>query len=383
MPPYFAGGRWILSGIRRNFHWGRARLKWRVWNGRFSGLSGAGRVGSVGDMTRLFLSALVLPLLPLFMMAWDYEGHRVLSQIGLTVLPTNFPAFVHAPMARERIAFLGGEPDRWRNTADTALRHVNGPDHFLDLEDLAPLGLKPETLPPLRYDYVAEVARHHAKASPEKKEDGAGAVGFLPWSITEWHARLKSSFGSLKVYEELGTEEEVANARQNVLYAMGVLGHFVGDASQPLHTTRHFNGWVGANPKSYTTSKKFHAWIDGGYMRKSGGLDSERMKKQLRAARALPLDAVGRKEGRVFTESVRFLVEQWQQVEPLYRLEKEGKLTGEGEEGRGGRVLVEGQMVRGSQFLADLWLTAWMEAPPDNFLKARLVERKAGSKPAE
>ncbi len=326
-------------------------------------------------MTRLFLGALLLPWLA---GAWDYEGHRAVSQLALGALPTNFPAFVHGPAARERLAFLSGEPDRWRNTTDAALKHVNNPDHFLDLEDLAPLGLKAESLPPLRYEYVAAIARHRAKESAGKKEESVDAPGFLPWSISEWHARLKSSFASLKVFEELGTEEEVANARQNVLYAMGVLGHFVGDAAQPLHTTRHFNGWVGANPQGYTTSKRFHAWIDGGYLRKSGGIDSGRMKSQLRAARVLPADAAGRKEGRVFTEAMHFLVQQLQQVEPLYRLDKEGKLSGEGEQGKGGRVLIEGQMVRGTQFLADLWLTAWLEAPVDNFLKARLVERKAG-----
>ena len=30
------------------------------------------------------------------------------------------------------------------------------------------------------------------------------------------------------------------------------------------------------------------------------------------------------------------------------------------------------------QLLGDLWLTAWEQAPPDTFLKARLVERKLG-----
>ena len=40
---------------------------------------------------------------------------------------------------------------------------------------------------------------------------------------------------------------------------MGVMGHYVGDGSQPLHTTVHFNGWVGDNPKGYTTKQTFHA----------------------------------------------------------------------------------------------------------------------------
>jgi hypothetical protein len=73
--------------------------------------------------------------------AWDYEGHRTVNQLALASLPTDFPAFVFSPEARERIAFLAGEPDRWRNTPDLALRHINSPDHFIDLEDLEDGGI--------------------------------------------------------------------------------------------------------------------------------------------------------------------------------------------------------------------------------------------------
>ena len=67
--------------------------------------------------------------------AWDYEGHRTINQLALQSLPTNYPAFVFAPEARERIAFLAGEPDRWRNSPDQTLRHFNNPDHYFDLDE--------------------------------------------------------------------------------------------------------------------------------------------------------------------------------------------------------------------------------------------------------
>src|SRR5215208_5070247 len=79
-------------------------------------------------------------------LAWDYEGHRLVNQLALAALPTNFPAFVKEPAAAERIAFLSGEPDRWRNTTDLTLKHYNNPDHYLDFEDVVACGLKPETL---------------------------------------------------------------------------------------------------------------------------------------------------------------------------------------------------------------------------------------------
>src|SRR5215472_7722296 len=100
-------------------------------------------------------------------LAWDYEGHRVVNQLALASLPTNFPGFVRAADTAERIAFLSGEPDRWRNTPDLPLRHFNGPDHYIDLEQLEPYGLTANMLPVFRYDFVAELALTR-KAHPEK-----------------------------------------------------------------------------------------------------------------------------------------------------------------------------------------------------------------------
>src|SRR5947209_3550899 len=45
---------------------------------------------------------------------WDYPYHRVINELALTCLPTNFPGFARTPAATERIGFLAGEPDRWR-----------------------------------------------------------------------------------------------------------------------------------------------------------------------------------------------------------------------------------------------------------------------------
>src|SRR5437899_4856924 len=105
---------------------------------------------------------------------WDYEGHRVVNQLALAALPENFPAFTRTPEAAERVAFLAGEPDRWRNqgdgrnpTDDVVLSHFSGPDHYLDLEQLADYGLTPQTVPTLRYDFTAKLALARA-GHPEK-----------------------------------------------------------------------------------------------------------------------------------------------------------------------------------------------------------------------
>src|SRR5271154_5592427 len=215
--------------------------------------------------------------------AWDYEGHHAVNELALASLPADFGIQL-TPALKDRIAFLAGEPDRWRNVSDLTLKHFNGPDHYFDLEDLTLCGLTPETLPPLRYDFVADIANartaHPEKfpaIDPTKDSDHTRELdGFLPWAITEDYEKLKSDFATLKALKGYGgTPEEVANAQADCVYVMGVMGHFVGDGSQPLHTTMHHHGWVGDNPKGYTTKTTFHAWIDGGYFKKTGGIKVE------------------------------------------------------------------------------------------------------------
>jgi hypothetical protein len=188
---------------------------------------------------------------------------------------------------------------------------------------------------------------------------------------------LKSCFSYLKTFQKYGgTPEEIANAQANAVYVMGVMGHFAGDGSQPLHTTVNFNGWAGDNPRGYTTSQKFHAWIDGGYFRKTGGIKAE-----LLADRIHPAERIANAEtpDGMFHAVVAYLVEQNKLVEPLYELEKEGKLTGEGGKGLEGRPFLEGQIVKAGQMLGNIWCTAWLEAPEDQYLQNQLEQRNGAN----
>jgi len=315
--------------------------------------------------------------------AWDYDGHRLVNQLALASLPKDFPAFVHEPAAEERVAFLAGEPDRWRNTPDMPLKHLNEPDHYLDVEDLQAYRLDPKALSHFRYEFVGQVAVARAQhpenfpALDPTKDPGhhRHLPGFLPWAITENYAKLKSGFSSLKVFEELGTPDEITNARADILYVMGVLGHYVGDAAQPLHTTRHYNGWVGDNPKGYTTSNGFHSWIDGGYLGKVGVKFSE-LRPQLREARLLWPVQEKMKQEEVFPVAMDYILGQFKKLEPLYQLDKDGRLSGQGEKGLEGKAFLAGQLTLAGQMLGDLWYSAWHQAPVDTYLRRALNARK-------
>jgi hypothetical protein len=315
--------------------------------------------------------------------AWDYEGHHAINELALASLPSDYGIQL-TPALKDRIAFLAGEPDRWRNTTDLALKHANGPDHYFDFEDLKLCGLTPETLPVMRYDFVADIAKARAEhperfpaIDPDKDADHTRELdGFLPWSITENYEKLKSDFSVLKAFQTHGgTAEEIANAQADAVYVMGVMGHYVGDGSQPLHTTKYFNGWdPNDNPKGYTTRTTFHAWIDGGYFRKTGGIKIETLIGKIQPATRI---AGADETDGVFQPVVAYLVGQNKLVEPLYEMEKNGQLTGEGDKGMEGLPFLDDQLVKAGQILGNLWLTAWLEAPEDTYLERQLDERNA------
>jgi len=317
--------------------------------------------------------------------AWDYEGHRAVNQLALASLPADFPAFVRSPEARERIAFLAGEPDRWRNISDLPLRHINPPDHFFDLEDIEAAGISLSQLTEFRYSFTVQLAagraanpEHFPAIDPEKNSDHTRElIGFLPWSISECYAKLKSEFSYLKSYEELGTPQEIANAQANIIYLMGVMGHYVGDGAQPLHTTTNYNGWVGANPHGYTTARTFHSWIDGGFFQKTGGISSAALVTRLKPAAFLtpPSNAAGRDA--MFVNALNYLTTQHAKVEPLYELEKNGGLNASAASSVAGRTFLENQILVAGNMLGSIWLTAWREAPQDVYLHAQLLQRKA------
>ncbi len=343
-------------------------------------------------MNRLFLRTLslltLLELASLHALAWDYTYHRLINEAALASLPTNFPSFVRTPEAAERIGFLAGEPDRWRNVQDLSFSHASGPDHYLDMEDLAAYGLKPESLPVFRYDFAAELINFR-KAHPEKlpaidpfknRDHTRELIGFVPWAIAENYGKLKSGFSYLRTFEAHGgTSEEIANARQNIIYVMGTMGHFVGDASQPLHTSMHHHGWIGPNPNHYSTNYSIHSWIDSGYLNKVGGVKLGELERIVHPAQLVALNGHTAKPEEIFQAAVLFVVEQNRLVEPLYQMEKEGKLSGDGDVGREGKAFLEKQLAKSSQLLADIWLSAWQQAPPDTFLERSLARRNRAS----
>jgi hypothetical protein len=306
--------------------------------------------------------------------AWDEDGHAIVTHLAIDAIPADMPDWLRTPEVRERLVYLSSEPDRWRGQHDVQLDHINGPDHYIDEEQLHPYGLSLKSLPLFRVQYTDIMAAKREKdpakfaAPPNSRPDRdytRNIPGFLPYRIAELQTQIAAGWTQLKTYEahpDRVTQGMICNARENIVYSMGILSHYVGDGSQPLHITEHHHGWVGPNPKGYTTESKFHSYIDGGVI-DLHGINYDDLKCRVMPARKLT-------PGRSWKEMCGYLYETYELVEPLYALEKSGELKQ-----TKGKEFIEIRMLEGGSALAGVWVAAYKASHLDEFRVKRLISK--------
>lgn len=290
---------------------------------------------------RLFLSALAVAGLTYILVqppsarAWGNGGHRVINKLAASSLPNDLPAFLRSPEAISEIEYLGPEPDRWRSPAEPELVAAQAPEHFIDMELADALG----PLPHRRLDFEAKVFA--AGQRPEK-------IGLQPWETDEVWERLKSA---MREYRRLAAEkQDTRPVEQAILFYAGWLGHYVGDGSQPLHTTIQYNGWTGPNPNGYTTDHKIHWQFEGPFV------EANIHEADVRA-KMTPVKVV---EGDLFDAYVAYLRTTKTFVERVYQLDKVGGFTGAGT--AESREFTAERLAAGASMLRDMIYTAWLES---------------------
>ena len=255
-------------------------------------------------------------------------------------VPATMPLFLKRASAR--LAYLGPEPDRWRNRSEYSLKNAQEPDHFIDLERVEGMDL-----PEGRYEFYRKLYEKRATAGAQADNFLPERVGLQPYITLEVYDRLKVAF---REYRRMKQERKPTIAvQQNIVFYAGWLGHYAADGANPLHTTIHYNGWVGANPKGYTTSREIHGYFES-------VLVSQNLSKLV----LTDLVKAPTRMAHPFQDYVAYLRESQGQVERLYELEKAGAFKGEGTPE--GVEFIRQQLGRGTQMLLNLWYTAWMES---------------------
>lgn len=293
--------------------------------------------------------------------AWDATGHRIITWLALDGLSADVPAFLRESDVREAIGWQAGEPDRWRAVRIPQLVHENAMDHYLDVEDLATFGLTLDTVNPLRYRFVRDmnISRYVHPTGPDGNAEpyneardpvGQGEYpGFVAHAMMEAWAKIVASFKTYRILERLNDparSPQMMMERANIMVQMGILSHFVGDTAQPLHTTKHHHGWVGDNPRGYTTDRGIHSYIDGKVI-ELHALTYTSLKGT--APTTLRIDAAD-----PWKDVLAHIQRSFDQVEPLYIIEKSGALK-QAE----GKAFITERLNDGAAMLAALYNAAW------------------------
>ena len=176
----------------------------------------------------------VLLIVPLFLLtSWGFFAHQRINNLAVFTLPGGMIRFY-----KQNIRYItehAVDPDK-RRYADT----LEAPRHYLDVEDYeSSIDSIPE-----RWDAAMN------KYGPTKLK----ASGILPWHIQKCYYNLVNAF---KTHDSL-----------RILKISADLGHYIGDAHVPLHTTSNHNGqltnqsgihafWESRLPELFSTEYNF------------------------------------------------------------------------------------------------------------------------------
>lgn len=141
-------------------------------------------------------------------LSWGIFGHEHINNAAVMALPNPLQTFFY-----NHIDFITQESTVPDLRIYTLNEKEEFPRHFIDVENFGPLDSIPRSF---------ELAK--------KKYDDKflSSNGTLPWRINEIMTKLTKAFK-----EKRKTE---------ILLLAGDLGHYIGDAHMPLHTSANYNG---------------------------------------------------------------------------------------------------------------------------------------------
>ena len=274
----------------------------------------------------IVLLILCAPLL----MSWGFFAHQKINRIAVFSLPPEMIGFY-----KKHISYITEKavnPDMRRYVND-----AEAPRHYIDLDVYGDSA-------------VYNLPRYWLDAVAKYGEDSLQAYGIVPWHIAAVKHWLTQAF--------LNQDTDA------ILRLSADLGHYVGDANVPLHTTENYNGQLTGQYgiHGFWESRLPELFFDE-YDLFVGKADYE-ANTQLRAWEAvkeahLALDTVMQFEKALtekFDDSKKYAFEERGQT--LVRVYSYNfsrayhrKLNG----------MVERQMRKAIKMTADLWYTAWVD----------------------
>ena len=139
--------------------------------------------------------------------SWGFFAHQYINEIAVFTLPPDMIGFY-----KQNIQYIrehAVDPDK-RRYADS----LEAPRHYLDVENYE---TTIDSIPRKWNDALAKYGKNHLNEN-----------GTVPWQIQRTYYNLVNAFKE--------------HDKNSVLHYSAELGHYIGDAHVPLHTTNNHNG---------------------------------------------------------------------------------------------------------------------------------------------
>lgn len=262
---------------------------------------------------------------------WGFYGHRLINRQAVFSLPPEMAFFY-----KKHITYISEhavDPDKRRY----AIKE-EAPRHYIDLDEYGDSA-------------IHKLPKYWNKAVEFLSEDTLMKYGIVPWHVQTMKYRLTAAF--------------INNDVQKILKYSAEIGHYIGDAHVPLHTTKNYNGqltnqvgihglWESRIPELY--AHKYDMWIG-----KAAYIEDTQQKiwEAVKGANDA-LDSV-----LLFEQQVRNTLPQ----DKWYGFEQRGagmtkvfsqeyvKRYNDKMDG-----MVDRQMRRAIKLTADFWFTCWVDA---------------------
>ncbi len=144
--------------------------------------------------------------------AWGFFGHQRINRLAVFSLPPEMIKFYKYYI--DYLTENAVNPDKRRYAVEG-----EAPRHYIDIDIYDPL---------YNDSAVYKIPRYWSKAVATHGEDSLQAYGIVPWHIEKMKYRLTEAFKRRDAKE--------------ILRLSADLGHYIGDANVPLHTTENYNG---------------------------------------------------------------------------------------------------------------------------------------------
>lgn len=173
--------------------------------------------------------------------AWGERGHDAVTRVAVRLVAARLgddPSLSTPLLAREHmLAHLSNVPDIvWRAAKPEVVR-ANSPTHYVNWEKIV-------TAPT-----ILTIPRKYAKASELARQRGldmAKDVGTAPWRVEQLANEMTLALKRVKQLPPADIAsggKAFEDAVNDALLYAGLLSHFVGDLSQPFHSTQDSDGW--------------------------------------------------------------------------------------------------------------------------------------------